>query len=301
MTILRKALQSQTELTQENLVDKYTAKAVENEVILSSVGMKPAKSSKHKIPVLKEYVSVQNGAQGVNPVPSSKSVWVSQEPTFKKVESLVELTHDVLKDAKIDLINSTFEQVGKMTAIKISQNLVNDADFGIASYCIDRANSFAKGLVPDATRDDDIFSVSKSGVSGSWGTDTTAKVQFLGSLIASVPSRYHASDDFAIYMNRATWFDEFNFVEDVTGNVINYNVTPQTWMGYKVVLVDQLPIDAILVGSMSNAYRFVPLEGSTVSNDNDVNIKGITQLYSSIRYSGTPLDNTALRVGVQAV
>ncbi|NRF16616.1 phage major capsid protein [Vibrio coralliilyticus] len=304
-----KALMSDAQLTQEQISAEYIEKALENDILLSRMPIENASSPDFKKNVLKVYTSVETGTEGITPTLSTTPVYISQSATFMKNESLVDVTHEITQDSQIDVIQHVYSQIGSVTAVKMQNDMLNDNTvFGLANFCIDKeaqnpssSAPYEEALKDDADRDDYIFNVTKSGVLGEWAADSEGKVKFLGDLVASVPSRYGMAEDFAIYMNRKNWFEEFNFLADTTGNVINYNVTPLTWMGYPIVLMDGLADDVIFVGSLSNAYETVLLEGSEKVIEEEFTMKGQSQIYVSNRFAGLPLDNTAIRFGVQAV
>ncbi|AIW18702.1 phage major capsid protein [Vibrio coralliilyticus] len=303
-----KALMSDAQLTQEQISAQYIEKALENDVLLSRMPIESASTPDFKKNVLKVYTSVETGTEGITPTLSTTPVYIAQSASFMKNESLVDITHEIIQDSQIDVVQHVYSQIGSVTAVKMQQDMLNDNSvFGLANFCIDKeaqhtgsVNPYDEAVKPDDQRDDYIFHVQKSGVAGEWGTDSESKVKFLGDLISSVPSRYSMAEDFAIYMSRDNWFNEFNFIADATGNVINYNVTPFTWMGFPVVILDNLASDVIFVGSLSNAYETVLLSDSEQVVEDELVLKGQSQIYVSNRFAGLPLDNLAIRFGVQS-
>ncbi|NLS13011.1 phage major capsid protein [Vibrio sp. SM6] len=293
---------------QQQLTSSYIEKALDNDVLLSRMAYEVANSPKFSKPVLKIYTSVQDGTEGQAPTKSTDPVYIQQNAIFHKNESLVSVTHEIIQDSQVNVVQHVFSQVGNLTAVKMQDDLLNDnIDFGLANYCIDKEGQHLNSNVPyqeaiksDNDRDDYVFQVHKSGVDHTWGGDTQSKIRFMIDLIKSVPSRYQMAEDFAIYMNRENWFSEFNFITENTGDNVNHNITPYTWQGYKVVIIDNLADDVIFVGSLMNAYSLLSLNGSVVNIEDEITEKGLSQYYTSNRFSGLLLDNTAIRFGVKA-
>ena len=307
-TPLIKALTTSASLTQEELATQYVEKALANDVLLSRMGSEQANSSDFNKPVLKTYVSVEDGTEGVAPTPSIDPVFVSQKAVFHKNESLVSVTDEIINQANTDIVANVFGQIAAQTAVKVQSDLLNDnVDFGLVNLCIDKENQFATGAIygeaikADDVRNDYVFQALKSGISGEWGSDGNSKIEFLIDLIATVPSRYLMADDFAIYMSRTTWFTEFEALFDTTGGLVNRSISPFTFQGHPVVLLDGLATDVIFCGSLTAGYELVQLNSSYTFVEDEQTLKGQSQYFVSNRFAGLPLDNTAIRVGVQAV
>lgn len=302
-TVHEKALVTSDQLVTGNVSAIEFRKAIENDVMLSMINFEDAETTKFTKPVLKTFVSVENGTENTPPSLSIDPVFISQTPTFDKLETQVGLTNEIIADSGINIMGSLLEQIGMQQAVKMQFEALNHSVFGIGSGLIDRANSFAEALKPDTTRADNIYKVVKSGIAGVIGLDSESVVSFILGLIADVPSRYQ--NDVVIYMGRDTWFNKvvpwFYDPTDTATNVLTQDNEALTFKGYRVVILDNMPSDVIFVGSLMNAYMGVPLNNSEMVESDIYTKKGTEILYHYLRYSFIPLDNNAIRVGVLAV
>ncbi|MET2898067.1 phage major capsid protein [Vibrio rotiferianus] len=302
MTILKKALASADAQTQEQISRVYIEKAIDNDVLLSLINREAAISPEFYKTVLKVFTGVQDGEENTGstpPVLSTEPVYVRNQAYFKKVESLLPVSHEIIADSTINIREHVYGQIMTSQAVKYQNDLINSLEFGMANGAIDRPNGFVESLKDDATRRDDVYQIIKSGVAGEFGADTPSKVQFLKDLIQAVPSRYQPN--VRIFMNRNTWFTEYAYLEDTSGNTINYSIEPLKWMGYQIVLLDGLPDDTIIVGDIKAAIALVEYAASFKDIEDELTKKGLSEFYVSERFSGICLDNTAIRVGIAAV
>ncbi|MEZ8095261.1 phage major capsid protein [Photobacterium swingsii] len=296
-----KANPSNPDLIHDNVSGDAMMKAIANDVLLSVLPVESSPVPKFEKPVLKVYTSVEDGTENIEPVVSVDPVFIANSATFKKLETLTSASNEIIQDSRIDVISNIQTQIGMQQAVKLQNNALNDLDFGILNGLIDRFNNFTMAELPDNTRQDNIYRVSYTGIDGAIGADGKSVSTFIMSLVRDVPSRYQ--NDVVIYMSREMWFDLVVGVFDSSAatDVLTQDTAALTFKGYPVVIIDNAPQDAFFVGSLANAYMFVPLEGSDDVVVEPFTQKGLQTMYHATRYSFVTLDNTAIRVGVLAV
>lgn len=299
--ILTKVLVSTDGLIDGNISGEYLEKAIDNDVLLSRINTEVAQTVKFEKPILKTFLSVEDGQENTLPVTSVVPVFITQAATFEKVETETSLTNEIIQDSKIDIEASIKSQIAMQQAVKLQFNALNSPVFGITNALIDRANSFAEAEKPDGVRHDDIFNIQYSYIAGEVGGDSQEINDFIISLIKDVPSRYQ--NDITIYMSKAVWFDKIvsKFDAQAAKDVLVQDSSALTFKGYPVVILDNCPDDVIFLGDLSNAFEFVPLANSSEYLIEPQTVKGQQTIYEFMRYSFIPLDNTAIRVGVLAL
>lgn len=291
-----KALVSTSAIETGNVSAIEFKKAAANDDLLSLINFEDAQTVKYTKPVLKTYVSVEQGTENTAPALSLDPVFVSQKPVFDKLETQLGITNEIIQDSGINIMSSVMEQIGIQQSVKMQFEALNHDVFGIGNGLIDRSNSFVESLKPDADRADNIYSVTKSGIAGEFGTDLQTATDYVLGLIGQVPSRYHT--DLKIFMSRSNWFDNLLPLLSVDAAA---TTQPLMFKGYEIVILDNMPVDTVFVGSLMNAYQGVPLANSEMVESDMFTVKGTEILYHYLRYSFIPLDNTAIRVGILAV
>ncbi|MEF1200068.1 phage major capsid protein [Vibrio owensii] len=293
-------------LTHQDVVAAFIKRAITDTSFLSRLNVAVTDTPKFRQPILTKYLTVmdsrERGADGLPIISVDESEFSVHQASFKKIESLVTITHEIIKDSNVDLHESILGQISEQMAVMMQDFAFNDSEyFGMCDYLIDRPNAFLESLKADADRRSDFYKVTKSGVNASFGADAESVTDFIMSLVRDVPSKYQNTTE--IFMNRTAWFDG---VLDVFGSATAKDVliqdnTKLSFMGYKVNLVDSIPDDCIIVGDVNKAFEMVSFPNSVVFNENEIVHKGRSELYHSMRYSFLPLDNTAVRIGVQGV
>ncbi len=302
-----KAAMSNEMIVTGNTSSTALYKALDNDALLSLLPSETALNTKYKKPIVKSIVGVGEGVEGTPPVLGTYDdpVFVTQAATFDKVETVLAVTNEIIQDSQIDIMSYIDAQIGMAQSIHLQERALNHETFGICNGLIDRSNNFAEAEEDDQSRSDNIYKVHFSGIAGSWGADADSVSQFILSVIEDVPSRYQ--NDIALYMGKDAWFEIMNAFTaiDPSNNLVT-DVGSLTFKGYPVVILDNLPSnangsDCFFVGSIQNAYQFVPLANSEEHIVEDVTIKGQQVIYDSMRYSFVPLDNTAIRVALKYV
>lgn len=285
-------------IQQDIITAETVSKAFGLTNLLSIVEMVPTDEAQYFRPVIKQLSTVEDGTEGTAPTISSDPVLVTTTAPFEKIETLLPVSHEIISDSKVHVPDTMKMAMVRSQALKMQNNLINSSVYGITNQKIDRVGAYAESLLADDIRNDNTYMITKSGIAGSFGADTAAKSRFLSGLIAQVPTEY--SEQVVIYMTSNNWFNEFSFNADSTGDAINHNQNPLMWKGYKVVLLQELPEDSIIVGAVSEAIEIASKTGA-VDIEDQITAKGQIQYYLAQRFAGVTLDNTAIRIGVAVV
>ena len=228
------------------------------------------------------YPSIAEGIEAVaGTVPSETSTQTYAEVKSKvfKLYAQPRITNEALYGADInvyqDLITTLGEEIGIYLAAQILYGDGTDLNARgiLSSNRVDITDATGKSWLPTLTptgvgaRPSDYFPALGTGVSGDFGADDVARVNFLIDAEAALPTRYLVNAKW--YMNRKTlarWkkvrFDDgkpalvWDYIDGTRGRVPLLN-------GYPVVIDDTMPDVAanstpMIFGDLSRAFAYAP-------------------------------------------
>lgn len=228
------------------------------------------------------YPSIAEGIEavaGTVPAETSTQTYAEVKSKVFKLYAQPRITNEALYGADInvyqDLITTLGEEIGIYLAAQILYGDGTDLNARgiLSSNRVDITDTTGKSWLPTLTpngvgaRPSDYFPALGTGVSGDFGADDVARVNFLIDAEAALPTRYLVNAKW--YMNRKTlarWkkvrFDDgkpalvWDYIDGTRGRVPLLN-------GYPVVIDDTMPDVAanstpMIFGDMSRAFAYAP-------------------------------------------
>ena len=228
------------------------------------------------------YPSIAEGIEavaGTVPAETSTQTYAEVKSKVFKLYAQPRITNEALYGADInvyqDLITTLGEEIGIYLAAQILYGDGTDLNARgiLSSNRVDITDATGKSWLPTLTpngvgaRPSDYFPALGTGVSGDFGADDVARVNFLIDAEAALPTRYLVNAKW--YMNRKTlarWkkvrFDDgkpalvWDYIDGTRGRVPLLN-------GYPVVIDDTMPDVAanstpMIFGDMSRAFAYAP-------------------------------------------
>ena len=228
------------------------------------------------------YPSIAEGIEavaGTVPAETSTQTYAEVKSKVFKLYAQPRITNEALYGADInvyqDLITTLGEEIGIYLAAQILYGDGTDLNARgiLSSNRVDITDGTGKSWLPTLTptgvgaRPSDYFPALGTGVSGDFGADDVARVNFLIDAEAALPTRYLVNAKW--YMNRKTlarWkkvrFDDgkpalvWDYIDGTRGRVPLLN-------GYPVVIDDTMPDVAanstpMIFGDMSRAFAYAP-------------------------------------------
>ena len=228
------------------------------------------------------YPSIAEGIEavaGTVPAETSTQTYAEVKSKVFKLYAQPRITNEALYGADInvyqDLITTLGEEIGIYLAAQILYGDGTDLNARgiLSSNRVDITDATGKSWLPTLTpngvgaRPSDYFPALGTGVSGDFGADDVARVNFLIDAEAALPTRYLVNAKW--YMNRKTlarWkkvrFDDgkpalvWDYIDGTRGRVPLLN-------GYPVVIDDTMPDVAanstpMIFGDLSRAFAYAP-------------------------------------------
>ena len=228
------------------------------------------------------YPSIAEGIEavaGTVPAETSTQTYAEVKSKVFKLYAQPRITNEALYGADInvyqDLITTLGEEIGIYLAAQILYGDGTDLNARgiLSSNRVDITDATGKSWLPTLTptgvgaRPSDYFPALGTGVSGDFGADDVARVNFLIDAEAALPTRYLVNAKW--YMNRKTlarWkkvrFDDgkpalvWDYIDGTRGRVPLLN-------GYAVVVDDTMPDVAanstpMIFGDLSRAFAYAP-------------------------------------------
>jgi HK97 family phage major capsid protein len=228
------------------------------------------------------YPSIAEGIEavaGTVPAETSTQTYAEVKSKVFKLYAQPRITNEALYGADInvyqDLITTLGEEIGIYLAAQILYGDGTDLNARgiLSSNRVDITDGTGKSWLPTLTptgvgaRPSDYFPALGTGVSGDFGADDVARVNFLIDAEAALPTRYLVNAKW--YMNRKTlarWkkvrFDDgkpalvWDYIDGTRGRVPLLN-------GYPVVVDDTMPDVAanstpMIFGDLSRAFAYAP-------------------------------------------
>ena len=228
------------------------------------------------------YPSIAEGIEavaGTVPAETSTQTYAEVKSKVFKLYAQPRITNEALYGADInvyqDLITTLGEEIGIYLAAQILYGDGTDLNARgiLSSNRVDITDGTGKSWLPTLTptgagaRPSDYFPALGTGVSGDFGADDVARVNFLIDAEAALPTRYLVNAKW--YMNRKTlarWkkvrFDDgkpalvLDYIDGTRGRVPLLN-------GYPVVIDDTMPDVAanstpMIFGDLSRAFAYAP-------------------------------------------
>lgn len=228
------------------------------------------------------YPSIAEGIEavaGTVPAETSTQTYAEVKSKVFKLYAQPRITNEALYGADInvyqDLITTLGEEIGIYLAAQILYGDGTDLNARgiLSSNRVDITDTTGKSWLPTLTptgvgaRPSDYFPALGTGVSGDFGADDVARVNFLIDAEAALPTRYLVNAKW--YMNRKTlarWkkvrFDDgkpalvWDYIDGTRGRVPLLN-------GYPVVIDDTMPDVAanstpMIFGDLSRAFAYAP-------------------------------------------
>ena len=228
------------------------------------------------------YPSIAEGIEAVSgtvPAETSTQTYAEVKSKVFKLYAQPRITNEALYGADInvyqDLITTLGEEIGIYLAAQILYGDGTDLNARgiLSSNRVDITDGTGKSWLPTLTptgagaRPSDYFPALGTGVSGDFGADDVARVNFLIDAEAALPTRYLVNAKW--YMNRKTlarWkkvrFDDgkpalvWDYIDGTRGRVPLLN-------GYPVVIDDTMPDVAanstpMIFGDLGRAFAYAP-------------------------------------------
>jgi HK97 family phage major capsid protein len=300
--------------------------AIANTQFLQEIGNQTVSSTDFRQLVLNVRPTVgQTGEQDGNTTPvaaTGTQTYTEVSALFSKVFAMPVMTHEILRDAHIDVEAELMRLIAEEWAFKlIDMLLFGDGTKangvqnlrGLLGARVDAGNAYAEALKEDGVRNPDFFKVIKTGVAGKLGTDAEAVQDYFIDLQASLPQKYQSNAKW--YMNLKT-FGAIKKLRTTEGNPViefgKFSVSGAAWgegyvmLGRPIVIIDQMPDIAdgnvpVFYGDLKRAFKMVPLAGSDHYIVDEVTTKGAKSVYLDTRFGEIIGNSDAVRFALAAV
>jgi HK97 family phage major capsid protein len=300
--------------------------AIANTQFLQEIGNQTVSSTDFRQLVLDVRPTVgQTGEQDGNTTPVSATgtqTYTEVSALFSKVFAMPVMTHEILRDAHIDVEAELMRLIAEEWAFKLIDMLLFGDGVktngvqnlrGLLGARIDAGNAYAEALKDDGVRNPDFFKVIKTGVAGKFGTDAEAVQDYFIDLQAALPQKYQSNAKW--YMNLKT-FSTIKKLRTTEGNPViefgKFSVSGAAWgegyvmLGRPIVIIDQMPNVAdgqvpVFYGDLKRAFKMVPLAGSDHYIVDEVTTKGAKSVYLDTRFGEIIGNSDAVRFALTAV
>tara|TARA_Y100001960_G_C14784209_1_gene890293 strand:+ start:29045 stop:30235 length:1191 start_codon:yes stop_codon:yes gene_type:complete len=300
--------------------------AIANTQFLQEIGNQTVSSTDFRQLVLKVRPSVGQTTEqdGTNAKVAATGTQSYEEVSalFTKVFAMPVMTHEILRDAHIDVEAELMRLIAEEWSFKLIDLLLfgdgTKTDGvqnlrGLLGARLDAANGYAEALKGDATRKADFFKVVKTGVAGKFGTDANAVQDYFIDLQADLPQKYQSKAKW--YMNLKT-FSTIKKLRTADGHPViefgKFAVSGAAWgegyvmLGRPIVIIDQMPNIAagnvpVFYGDLKSAYKLVPLANSDHYIVDEVTTKGAKTIYLDSRFGEIIGNSDAVRFALASV
>lgn len=306
---------------EEQLGREIIELAIEGSAFLSEIGSQTVSSTDFRQLVLASRPNVeQTGEQdGTTTAVSNTGTQTYTEVSalFAKIYAMPIMTHEILRDAHIDVEAELMRLIAEEWTFKlIDMLLFGDGAKangiqnlrGLLGARIDAGNAYAEALKADGVRSPEFFQVIKSGVASKFGADADAVQDYFIDLQAALPQKYQAKAKWYMTLKE---FSNLKKLRTADGNPIiefgKFSLTGAAWgegyimLGKPIVIIDQMPLGQVVYGDLKAAYKMVPLAGSDHFIVDEVTTKGAKTVYLDHRFGEIIGNSDAIRVGVAAV
>ncbi|HCG9221676.1 TPA: phage major capsid protein [Vibrio parahaemolyticus] len=308
--------------------------AIANDAFLSEIGSQTVSSTDFRQLVLAARPNVeQTGEQDGKTTavaPTGTQTYTEVSALFGKIFAMPVMTHEILRDSHIDVEAELMSLIAEEWTFKLIHMLLfGDGKKangiqnlrGLLEFRVDKAGNyfggdgsvkFAEALKADGERSPDCFQVVKTGVKGSFGTDTGAVQDYFIDLQASLPQKYQST---AKWYMRLETFSQLKKLRTADGYPIiefgKFSVSGAAWgegyilLGRPIVIIDQMPKQGadstpVIYGDLKRAFKVVPLAGSDHYIVDEVTTKGAKTIYLDHRFGEIIGNSDAIRVALQS-
>lgn len=300
--------------------------AIANSNFLSEIGSQTVSSTDFRQLVLNVRPTVgQTGEQdGTTTAVSETGTQTYKEVTalFAKVYAMPVMTHELLRDAHINVEAELMRLISEEWTFKLIDMLLNgDGEKangvqnlrGLLNARIDKANAYAEAVKVDGVRNPDTFQVVKTGVDGAFGADAEAVQDYFIDLQATLPQKFQSNAKW--YMSLKT-FSTIKKLRTADGIPViefgKFAVNGAAWgegyvmLGRPIVIIDQMPEEGagstpVIYGDLKSAFKLVPLAGSDHFIVDEITTKGAKTVYLDHRFGEIVGASDSIRIALQAV
>lgn len=319
-------LTTNSDAIEQELGKEIIELAIANSSFLSEIGNQTVSSTDFRQLVLNIRPTVgQTGEQdGVTATAVETSTQTYQEVNalFAKVYAMPVMTHELLRDAHINVEAELMRLISEEWSFKLIDMLLNGNGAktdgvqnlrGLLGSRVDKANAFAEALKVDGVRNPDTYQVIKTGVSGAFGADAEAIQDYFIDLQASLPQKFQGNAKW--YMSLKT-FSGLKKIRTADGFPViefgKFAVSGAAWgegyvmLGKPIVIIDQMPNQGanatpVIYGDLKAAFKVVPLGGSDHFIVDEITTKGAKTVYLDHRFGEIVGNSDSIRVALQAV
>ena len=319
-------LTTNSDAIEQELGKEIIELAIANSNFLSEIGNQTVSSTDFRQLVLNVRPTVaQTGEQdGVTTAVGATGTQTYQEVSalFAKVYAMPVMTHELLRDAHINVEAELMRLISEEWTFKLIDMLLNGDGAkangiqnlrGLLHARLDKANVFVEALKADGTRNPDTFQVIKTGVSAAFGADAEAIQDYFIDLQAALPQKYQGNAKW--YMSLKT-FSVLKKIRTADGFPViefgKFAVSGAAWdqgyvmLGRPIVIIDQMPNQGanatpVIYGDLKAAYKLVPLAGSDHFIVDEITTKGAKTVYLDHRFGEIVGASDSIRVALQAV
>lgn len=319
-------LASNGDAIEQQLSREIIELAIANTQFLQEIGNQTVSSTDFRQLVLDVRPTVgQTGEQDGNTTavaPTGTQTYTEVTALFAKVFAMPVMTHEILRDAHIDVEAELMRLIAEEWAFKLIDMLLFGDGVktngvqnlrGLLGARIDAGNAYAEALKADGERNPDYFQVIKTGVAGAFGADAEAIQDYFIDLQAALPQKYQSNAKW--YMNLKT-FSTLKKLRTADGNPViefgKFSVSGAAWgegyvmLGRPIVIIDQMPNVAdgkvpVFYGDLKRAFKMVPLAGSDHYIVDEVTTKGAKTVYLDTRFGEIIGNSDAVRFALTAV
>jgi HK97 family phage major capsid protein len=300
--------------------------AIANSNFLSEIGSQTVSSTDFRQLVLNVRPTVgQTGEQdGTTTSVAETGTQTYKEVTalFAKVYAMPVMTHELLRDAHINVEAELMRLISEEWTFKLIDMLLNGNGEkangvqnlrGLLNARVDKANAYAEAVKVDGVRNPDTFQVVKTGVDGAFGADAEAVQDYFIDLQATLPQKFQSNAKW--YMSLKT-FSTIKKLRTVDGIPViefgKFAVNGAAWgegyvmLGRPIVIIDQMPEQGsgatpVIYGDLKSAFKLVPLAGSDHFIVDEITTKGAKTVYLDHRFGEIVGASDSIRIALQAV
>jgi HK97 family phage major capsid protein len=300
--------------------------AIANSTFLSEIGNQTVGSTDFRQLVLNVRPTIaQTGEQdGVTTAVANTGTQTYEEVTalFAKVYAMPVMTHELLRDAHINVEAELMRLISEEWTFKLIEMLLNGNGVktggvqnlrGLLNARLDKGNAYAEALKVDGVRNPDTYQVIKTGVAGAFGADAEAVQDYFIDLQAALPQKFQANAKW--YMSLKT-FSTIKKIRTADGFPViefgKFAANGAAWdegyvmLGRPIVIIDQMPNQAVgatpvIYGDLKAAFKMVPLAGSDHFIVDEITTKGAKTVYLDHRFGEIVGASDSIRVALQAV
>lgn len=300
--------------------------AIANSNFLSEIGSQTVSSTDFRQLVLNVRPTVgQTGEQdGTTTSVAETGTQTYKEVTalFAKVYAMPVMTHELLRDAHINVEAELMRLISEEWTFKLIDMLLNGNGEkangvqnlrGLLNARVDKANAYAEAVKVDGVRNPDTFQVVKTGVDGAFGADAEAVQDYFIDLQATLPQKFQSNAKWYMSLKTFSTIKKLRTVEGIP--VIEFGkfaVNGAAWgegyvmLGRPIVIIDQMPEQGagatpVIYGDLKSAFKLVPLAGSDHFIVDEITTKGAKTVYLDHRFGEIVGASDSIRIALQAV